>query len=54
LETMATAPKGDLFFGARNSNGFSFTIDKLAAPYTGQPQVLFTVFGPPAQMTVSQ
>jgi hypothetical protein len=54
LETMATAPKGDLFFGARNSNGFSFTIDKLSAPYTGQPQVLFTVFGPPAQMTVSK
>ena len=54
LETMATAANGDLFFGARGSNGLSFTINRLPAPYTGQPQVLFSAFGPPAQMTVSK
>lgn len=54
LETMATAPNGDLFFGARASAGIQFAINKLPAPYTGQAQTLFTAFGPPAQMTVSK
>lgn len=55
LESMTTAPNGDLFYGALNPGGpGQFAIERLPAPYTGQPQTLFTIFGPPGEMTVSK
>jgi hypothetical protein len=52
LESMTTAPNGDLFFGALGAG--HFVIDRLPAPYTGQPQTIYTPFGPPGQMTVAK
>jgi hypothetical protein len=49
-EAMTTAPNGDLFYGARGTA--NFVINRLPAPYTGQPQTIYSAFGPPGQMTV--
>jgi hypothetical protein len=53
LESMTTGPNGDLFFGALGiGGGGHFLIDRLRAPYTGQPRSIYSVFGPPGQMAV--
>jgi hypothetical protein len=54
LESMATAPSGDLFFGGLGGIGphGQFAINRLTAPYTGTPEVIFNAFGPPGQMAV--
>lgn len=53
LESMTTAPNGDVFFGALGTGGGGhFLINRLRAPYTGKPQTILTTFGPPGQMTV--
>lgn len=56
LESMTTAPNGDLFFGSTTGTGprGQFAINILPAPYTAQPQTIYSAFGPIAGMTVSK
>jgi hypothetical protein len=54
LESMAVAPNGDLFYGALNGTGphGQFAVNRLKAPYSGEPTAIFGAFGPPGQMAV--
>ncbi len=53
LASMTTSPNGDVFFGGLGSGGAGhFLINRLSPPYTGQPQTIDTILGPPGQMAV--
>jgi hypothetical protein len=56
LESMTTAPNGDLFFGSTTGTGprGQFAINVLHAPYTAQPQTIYPAFAPIAGMAVSK
>jgi hypothetical protein len=54
LESMIVAPNGNLFYGSTTGTGpqGQFAINQLPAPYTAQPQTIFSAFGPPGGMAI--